>query len=192
MSLATSEEPRLQTPRLLLRRWREADLAPFATINADPVVMEHFPATFSKSQSAALIQRIEACFEQRGYGLWAVERIESSDLIGFVGLQPVPRALPFAPAIEVGWRLGREFWGQGYASEAASAALAFGFGALGLEQIVSFTARDNARSRRLMERLGMNRNPDEDFEHPGLPVNSRLRAHVLYRIVRSDALGKPR
>jgi RimJ/RimL family protein N-acetyltransferase len=130
-------------------------------------------------------------FEQRGYGLWAVERIEGSQLIGFVGLNPVPPELPFAPAVEVGWRLGRDYWGQGYASEAARAALAFGFGTLGLEQIVSFTSRENVRSCRLMERLGMSRDPEEDFEHPRLPAGSRLRAHVLYRLGRGDRVGSP-
>jgi RimJ/RimL family protein N-acetyltransferase len=182
-------QPRLRTSRLLLRRWRADDLAPFAAINADPAVMQHFPATLSTPQSAALIQRIEDCFQQRSYGLWAVEKIEGSQLIGFVGLNPVPRELPFAPAVEVGWRLGRDFWGQGYASEAARAALEFGFGALGLEQIVSFTSRENVRSRRLMEHLGMSRDPEEDFEHPLVPEGSRLRAHVLYRIGRGDRAG---
>lgn len=181
--------PQLSSARLLLRRWREADLAPFAAINADPVVMEHFPATLSASESAALIGRIETCFEQRGYGLWAVERIEGSELIGFVGLNPVPHELPFAPAVEVGWRLGRDFWGQGYATEAATAAIEFGFGALGLKQIVSFTAGANKRSRRVMERLGMSHDPSEDFEHPLLPAGSRLRAHVLYRLRRSEVRG---
>jgi RimJ/RimL family protein N-acetyltransferase len=184
-----SAGPQLSTPRLLLRRWRGDDLAPFAAINADPAVMEHFPASLSRAESDALARRIEECFEQRGYGLWAVERIEDCALLGFVGLNPVPQELPFAPAVEVGWRLGRDFWGQGYASEAARAAIAFGFGALGLEQIVSFTTRENVRSRRLMERLEMSRDPAEDFEHPLLPPGHRLRPHALYRIGRADRVG---
>lgn len=115
--------------------------------------------------------------------------IENSELIGFVGLNPVPQELPFAPAVEVGWRLAHDFWGFGYATEAASAAIEFGFERLGLQEIVSFTARVNARSRRLMERLGMSRDPRDDFEHPLLPAGSRLRAHVLYRVRRSEAPG---
>ncbi len=184
MRSATGGEPCLRTPRLLLRRWRESDLAPFAAMNSDPVVMEHFPNTLSEDQSRALVERIERCFAQRGYGLWAVEVGQSADFIGFVGLSPVPEELPFAPAVEVGWRLARAFWGVGYATEAASAAIEFGFERLGLQEIVSFTARVNTRSRRLMERLGMSRDPSADFEHPLLPPGSRLREHVLYRVGR--------
>jgi RimJ/RimL family protein N-acetyltransferase len=186
MSQAGPNQPCLRTSRLLLRRWREADLAPLAAINSDAAVMEHFPCTLTEPQTTAMIQRIEACFEQRGYGLWATERIQDAQLIGFVGLNPVPQELPFAPGVEVGWRLGRAFWGQGYACEAARAALAFGFGELGLDQVVSFTSHQNIRSRRLMERLGMSRDPSEDFEHPRLPPGSKLRAHVLYRMLAAD------
>lgn len=182
-------QPCLQTSRLLLRRWRADDLAPFAAINADPIVMEHFPATLSTADSDALLQRIEDCFEQHGYGLWAVERIAGCELIGFVGLNPVPPELPFAPAVEVGWRLGRDYWGQGYAGEAARAALDFGFRRLALNEIVSFTARVNVRSRRLMERLGMSRDPAEDFEHPLLPEGHQLRPHAVYRISRADRVS---
>jgi RimJ/RimL family protein N-acetyltransferase len=178
-------EPRLQTDRLLLRRWREADLDPFAAMNADPVVMEHLPGTLSIKESAAFIERIEACFDQRGYGLWAVQRTERDrPLIGCIGLFPVEPDLPCAPAVEVGWRLARASWGHGYATEAASAAIAFGFDQLRLDEIVSFTANVNLRSQRVMERLGMQRDPHRDFEHPRLPADHPLRAHVLYRISR--------
>lgn len=177
-------EPRLQTDRLLLRRWREQDLAPFAAMNADPVVMEHFPSTLSAIESAALAKRIETCFEQRGYGLWAVEVPEATAFIGFAGLWPVDPELPFAPAVEIGWRLAHDFWGHGYATEAAGAAIAFAFQELDLAEIVSFTAQANTRSCRVMERLGMRRDPAEDFEHPRLARGSRLSRHVLYRLRR--------
>lgn len=180
-------EPRLQTDRLLLRRWREQDLAPFAAMNADPVVMEHFPSTLSSVESTALVKRIETCFEQHGYGLWAVEASGQSPFIGFAGLWPVRLEVPFAPAVEVGWRLAHDFWGRGYATEAAQAAIAFGFQELGLEEIVSYTAEVNTRSRRVMERLGMSHDPTEDFEHPLLPRDSRLCRHVLCRLHRAQS-----
>lgn len=148
--------------------------------------MEHFPSTLSTRESAALVERTEACFEQRGYGLWAVETTtQKRPFIGIVGLSPVELDLPFAPAVEVGWRLARAYWGRGYATEAASAAIAFGFDRLHLDEIVSFTAGANLRSQRVMERLGMKRDPHGDFEHPRLPVGDPLRAHVLYRIGRT-------
>jgi RimJ/RimL family protein N-acetyltransferase len=183
--------PALRSERLLLRRWRAEDIEPFAAINADPEVMEHFPAPLSRAESEALIARIEQSFETRGYGLWAVEGAAGPDrgrLAGFTGLNAVPAAMPFAPAVEVGWRLGREFWGRGFASEAATAALAFGFGTLGLDSIVSFTAKANERSQRVMLRIGMRPAQGLEFDHPGLP-GSPLERHVLYRIERDDRPG---
>lgn len=177
-----SAEPQLRTERLLLRRWRAADLRPCAAMNADPEVMEHFPAPLTGPQSAELIERIEAGFEQHGYGLCAVEMPARAPFVGFVGLSPVDDDLQFAPAVEVGWRLIRGFWGRGLATEAASAAIDFGFQALGLREIVSFTAECNLRSQRVMRRLGMRRDPDEDFDHPDLPPEHRLARHVLYRL----------
>jgi RimJ/RimL family protein N-acetyltransferase len=183
-----STEPRLQTRRLLLRRWQETDLRPFAALNADPTVMEHFPRTLSTKESAALVERFEAGFEQRGYGFWAVETTEQErPFIGYVGISPAALNLPFAPAVEVGWRLARAYWGRGYATEAASAAIAFGFDRLHLQEIVSYTASVNLRSQKVMKRLGMQRDPREDFEHPRLPEGDPLRAHVLYRVNASAA-----
>ena len=154
-------------------------------MNADAAVMEYFPSTLSTAESAALIERAEAGFEADGYGLWSVELPGRADFIGFVGLSPVDLDVDFVPAVEVGWRLARAFWGQGYASEAASAALAFGFERHALSEIVSFTARQNARSRAVMARLGMRHDRDGDFDHPLLPAGHSLRAHVLYRIERT-------
>lgn len=175
----------LSTERLRLRRWRREDRGPFATLNADPVVMEHFPSTLSRAVSDGLVDRIEAAFEEQGWGLWAVEVPGVADFIGFVGLSRPGFEAHFTPAVEVGWRLARAYWGRGYATEAARAAVAAGFGDLGLEEIVSFTVPANRRSRAVMERLGMTRGPADDFEHPRIPVGHPLRRHVLYRLPRS-------
>jgi ribosomal-protein-alanine N-acetyltransferase len=164
----------LQTPRLLLRRWREGDRAPFAALNADPVVMEHFPAPMTREQSDALVDRIEEHFDHHGLGFWAVER--DGELLGFTGLSWT-EGLPFSPALEIGWRLARHAWGHGYATEAATAALTVGLREA--DSVVSFTAVTNERSWRVMERLGMRR--EGTFEHPRVPEGSPLRTHYLYR-----------
>jgi RimJ/RimL family protein N-acetyltransferase len=179
---AVSPEPELRTERLLLRRWRTDDIGTFAAINADPVVMEHFPATLTRGQSASLMQRIERCFDERGYGLWAVELPGEQPLIGFVGLAPVDIDVAFAPSVELGWRLARDCWGQGIAAEAACAAIAFAFEQLHIPDLTAYTTVANGRSRALMERLGMRRDPAEDFIHPYLPADHRLASHVLYRL----------
>ncbi len=181
-----SMAPELRTERLVLRRWRDSDREPFAALNADPVVMEHFPSTLSRVDSDGLVDRIEAGFEERGWGLWAVEVAGADPFIGFVGLNPATFEAPFTPATEVGWRLAREAWGHGYATEGARAAVTFGFEACGLGEIVSFTAAGNERSRRVMERLGMRRDPSGDFDHPTIELGHRLRRHVLYRLARDD------
>ncbi len=183
----------VRTERLLLRRWRDEDRRPFAALNADPEVMEYLPGTLSMAQSDALIRRIEVGFQAHGYGLWAVELPGEAPFIGFVGLARVDFDVFFAPTVEVGWRLARPFWGRGFASEAARAALAFGFEQCGLAEAVSFTAEGNARSRAVMERLGMRRDPGEDFDHPLLAEDDPLRRHVLYRADRAgpDARSAP-
>jgi RimJ/RimL family protein N-acetyltransferase len=172
----------LRTQRLLLRRWRPEDRAPFAALNADPRVMEHFPGLLSREESDALAARIEMHFEQHGFGLWALEIPSVTPLAGFVGLNTPRFEAHFTPCVEIGWRLAAEHWGRGYATEAARAALMFGFEKLGLREIVSFTATANVRSRRVMEKLGMTHDPADDFDHPALPPGHRLRRHVLYRI----------
>lgn len=170
--------------RILLRQWRDADLEPFAAINADAEVMRHFSAPLAREESAALFDRLRRGIDECGWGLWAVE-VEGR-FAGFTGLS-VPRfQAAFTPCVEVGWRLGREFWGRSLAYRAALEALQFGFGTLHLEEIVSFTACGNARSRRLMERLGFSHNPRDDFDHPSLPEGHPLRRHVLYRKKASD------
>lgn len=179
MMLAVTQ---LRTTRLLLRGWRDSDLAPFAALNADPEVMEHFPSTLSRAQSDAFADRIVATLKRRGWGLWATEENSTGAFIGFVGLNPVPFEAPFTPAVEIGWRLARPYWGSGLATEAAHAVLAHAFGPLGLEELVSFTSTTNVRSRRVMQKLGMRHDPADDFDHPSLPEGHCLRRHVLYRI----------
>jgi RimJ/RimL family protein N-acetyltransferase len=168
---------------LLLRRWQEEDLEPFSAISGDPEVMEHFPAPLSHQQSAALIGRTEASFEAHGYGLWAVELCGEASLAGFVGALAVEDDLPFYPAVELGWRLGREFWGRGIAIEGARAVSEYAFQTLGLRELVAYTAARNQRSQRVMERLGMQRDAAEDFIHPKLSVEHPLAPHVLYRLL---------
>ncbi len=178
----------LQSPRLLLRQWRASDLEPFAALNADPVVMEHFPASLSREQSDALASRIQAHFDQNGFGLWALERRDSGVFIGFAGLLRVGFAAAFSPAVEIGWRLAREHWGQGFAREAAQTAVACGFARLQLTELVSFSAPANRRSRAVMAALGMQHDPQDDFDYPTLPVGHPLRCHVLYRLNREQWL----
>ena len=170
------------TERLLLRRWREDDREPFAALNADPAVMEHFPAPLSRAESDAFIDRVAPQLEQRGWGLWALEVRDTGAFIGYTGLAAPRFDAHFTPAVEVGWRLARDAWGFGFATEAARAALAVGFGSIGLDEIVSFAAVGNARSRAVMERIGMTHDVADDFDHPALPEGHRLRRHVLYRL----------
>lgn len=177
------------TDRLLLRQWRDSDREPFARLNADPLVMEHFPAPLTREESDRLVERIQSRFDTRGWSLWAVEVRSSAEFIGFIGLSAVAETMPFHPAVEVGWRLAAGSWGQGYATEGARAALDTGFERLGLAEIVSFTATGNRRSRAVMERLGMALEP-APFAHPGLPEGHRLREQCLYRITRNDALPR--
>jgi ribosomal-protein-alanine N-acetyltransferase len=169
-----------------MRRWREEDLEPFAALNADPEVMEHFVAPLTRMESDAFAARIEERFGEHGYGLWALEVKATGEFIGFTGLVLQTFPAHFTPAVEIGWRLARRAWGHGYASEAARAALDHGFGPAGLDEIVSMTAATNLRSQRVMERIGMHRDPADDFDHPNVPSGSPLQPHVLYRITRAD------
>jgi RimJ/RimL family protein N-acetyltransferase len=177
-----TDEPVLRTSRLSLRRWREADLEPFAALNAHPQVMEHFPAPMTREQSDDLVRRIEVGFEEHGYGLWALEVLATGEFIGFTGLSNPSFEAHFTPAVEIGWRLARSAWGNGYAPEAARAALAFGFDKVGLKEVVSFTAIPNVRSQSVMRKIGMTHDPADDFDHPRLSPDSPLHRHVLWRI----------
>jgi ribosomal-protein-alanine N-acetyltransferase len=169
-----------------MRAWREDDLEPFAELNADPEVMEHFPSTLTRQESDALVMRITAQLDDLGYGLWALEVADTGEFIGFTGLALQTFPAHFTPAVEIGWRLKRSAWGHGYASEAAFAALEYGFGAADLDEIVSMTAVTNIRSQRVMQRIGMTRDPADDFDHPNVPDGHRLKRHVLYRIAASE------
>jgi 3-dehydroquinate dehydratase/shikimate dehydrogenase len=170
----------IKTERLILRPWREDDLELFARLNADPRVMEYFPGTKSFEESKSEYLRILEHFENHGWGFWAA--VVENQWIGFIGLVQVNFEAPFTPAVEIGWRLAYEFWGNGYAPEGAIAALQFGFQELQLREIVSFTAEQNRRSRRIMEKIGMTHQPEQDFDHPKLVEGHHLRRHVLYKI----------
>ena len=174
--------PILTTKRLLLRQWKESDLPLFAKMNADARVMEYFPSTLNREESNSLAQRIQQELKEKEYGLWAIEVVGAASFIGFVGLHYQAFSAAFTPCIEIGWRLAYEHWGKGYAFEAASKVTEYAFQTLKLRELVSFTTVGNQRSRKLMERLGMTRRLEDDFEHPKLPKGHPLRPHALYRL----------
>jgi ribosomal-protein-alanine N-acetyltransferase len=174
----------LRTERLLLRRWRDGDREPFAVLNADAEVMRHFPAVLDRGLSDRMVEVIEAGFDLNGYGLWALEVRDTGEFIGFTGLQWIPFEAHFTPALEVGWRLARPAWGHGYATEAAREAVRFAFAEAGIAELVSMTVPANVRSQAVMRRLGMVRDPADDFDHPRLPAGHPMRPHVLYRLKR--------
>lgn len=175
---------KIKTQRLLLRPWRDEDLPAFAKMNQDSRVMEFFPAVLDRQQSDSLAMKIRQRINDQGWGMWAVEIPGEASFIGFTGLNKLSNDLSFAPGVEIGWRLSRDFWGKGYATEAAIAALEIGFLQLKLREIVAFTAEHNLRSRAVMSRIGLSYS-DEKFEHPGVPPGHSLRTHVLYRIKNS-------
>lgn len=176
---------RLESARLLLRQWRDEDLAPFADLCADPQVMRYFPAPLTRLEAAALIGRIRGHFSEHGFGLWALERLDTGAFIGLTGLLRVNFEAPFAPAVEIGWRLARRHWGQGYASEAAWTCLRCAFSQLHLDKVVSFTSVSNLPSQKVMQAIGMVEDVQGRFEHPRLPAGHPLRPHVLYRMDRA-------
>lgn len=187
---APTAAPTLRTDRLLLRPWRGSDNEPFAALNADPVVMEHFRSTLDRVESDAFVDRIATCWADRGWGLWAVEVPGFSPFIGYVGLWPADHVVP-GTVVEVGWRLSHDAWGRGYAPEAATEALRFGFDEIGFDEIVSFTVPQNRNSWRVMEKIGLRRRPERDFDHPVVdPVlHPNLVRHVLYAITRHEWQG---
>ena len=175
----------LETERLRLRQWTEADKEPLARLNADERVMAFFPSTLSRVESDRMADRIMSAIAQRGWGWWAVEVKDKHPFIGFVGLSIPSANLPFNPCVETGWRLDYPYWGKGYATEAARAAVAFGFETLELAEIVSFTALVNARSQAVMKKLGMTRSPN-NFRHPSVSADSELQEHCLYKLSREN------
>ena len=184
--------PELRTERLVLRGWTPEDRVALAAVNSDKRVMEFIGDPMTRGQSDEMADRIEAKFAQQGFGFWAVEVAGIAPFVGFVGLNAPTFDAPFMPAVEIGWRLGADFWGEGYASEAARRALDYGFYVALLDEIVAFTTVRNVRSRRVMERIGMTHDPRDDFDHPAVPVGSPLRPHVLYRIAEAAVGGHAR
>jgi 3-dehydroquinate dehydratase / shikimate dehydrogenase len=172
----------IETERLILRQWRASDFEPFAKMNKDPRVREFFSSISTEEESNKSAKILSTSIEERGWGFWAVSVPNVSEFIGFIGLQPIPFTAHFTPAVEIGWRLAYDFWGFGYATEGAKAALRYGFEELNLEEIVSITTVANMRSRNVMEKIGMTHVPEDDFDHPNLPDGHNLKRHVLYRI----------
>ncbi len=179
----------LTTPRLILRQWRESDLEPFAAMNADPRVREFFPSMLTREESDLQAKHFADAIEKIGWSFWAVEVKSTGKFIGFIGLTNVQFTASFTPAVEIGWRLAYDSWGHGYATEGAQAALKFGFEVLNLPEIVSFAVVGNVRSQRVMEKLGMLREPESDFDHPEKPEGP-LRRHVFYRLKKSDWMAR--
>jgi RimJ/RimL family protein N-acetyltransferase len=175
----------LETERLRLRQWEEDDLPLFAEMNADPEVMEYYPSTLSEEESNAMANKIKGLINERSWGFWAVETINDKRFIGFVGLHKPTYDLPVTPCVEVGWRLGKEYWGKGYATEAGRESLRFAFEVLKLNEVYSFASVANKRSWLVMERLKMT-NTGNNFEHPIIPEGHPLREHVLYKITKEQ------
>ncbi len=176
----------LRTERLLLRRLCSNDIDAFAAMNADAEVMRYFPACLDRAETEALIGRMNRHFERYGFGWWAVETQDTAAFVGFVGLLVPAFHAHFTPCVEVGWRLVRRFWGQGYATEAGRASINFAFEQLEVDEVVSMAVAANEPSRRVMAKLGMNRRSEDDFGHPKIPFGHPLRHHVLYRLKRQD------
>lgn len=184
--------PTIRTPRLILRGWRDEDRAPFAALNADPVTMELMPHVLTREESDAFADVQDRDLRRRGWGLWAVEVPGQADFVGFIGLNPPGFDAHFTPCVEIGWRLDRAVWGQGLAPEGATAVLFYALGDLGLAEVVSFTSVGHHRSRRVMEKIGLIRDPADDFDHPRLAPGHPLRRHVLYRRAADTDLSRSR
>lgn len=175
----------LSTERLILRQWQDTDYPLFAAINADPKVMEFFPNTLTSAESNDGVNRVRAHIDQHGYGFWAVERSDTGEFIGFIGLKYNPDGLPFAPCVEIGWRLGAAHWGQGFATEGARSSLKFAFTEQNLSRVISMTPTTNKVSENVMQKLGM-RNTGNNFNHPQVDSGHVLEPHVLYQITREE------
>lgn len=177
----------LETERLILRQWKDADYPKFAALNADTFVMEFFQKPLSRKESDGLAERIRSLITERGWGLWAIELKENGEFIGFTGLHIPNPTLPFSPCVEVGWRLIKRSWGHGYATEAAKESLRFAFEDLDLDEVVSFATLHNSKSQSVMRKIGME-NSNQNFVHPDIDPNSPLREHVLFKISKSHWL----
>lgn len=175
----------LETDRLYLRQWQKTDFKPFAEMNSSKDVMEYFPKLLSEEESNAMASKCQSLIEEIGWSFWAVSLKDTDAFIGFVGLNQPHQDLPFNPCVEIGWRLGKDFWGYGYATEAANACLKFAFEELKLDEIVSFTAKINKRSQRVMERLKM-KDTRKNFLHPALEATDPLAEHVLYKLSQEE------
>ena len=175
----------IETERLYLRQWQKTDFKPFAEMNSSKDVMEYFPKLLSAEESNAMASKCQSLIDEIGWSFWAVSLKDSDAFIGFVGLNQPHQDLPFNPCVEIGWRLGKDFWGYGYATEAANACLKFAFEELKFDEVVSFTAKINKRSQRVMKRLKM-KNTRKNFHHPALEATDPLAEHVLYKITRKE------
>ena len=172
----------LRTARLLLRQWKESDIDAWCAMNADAEVRKYFPKVNSREESVAEAERIRASINQHGWGMWALEVPGVLPFAGFVGLNNPGFAAPWQPAVEIGWRLARSAWQQGYATEGATAALDFAFTHLQLPQVMAMSVTTNAPSHRVMERIGLSPWPEMDFDHPRVPVDWPLKRHIVHRI----------
>lgn len=174
----------LTTERLILRPWKPEDLQPFAQLNADPRVREFFPSVLTQEESNRQAKIHSDYINEHGWGFWAVSAPDVSDFIGMIGIAPIPFKSHFTPAIEIGWRLAVDYWGKGYAAEGAQAVLQYGFATLHLPEIVAITSMQNVRSQNVMKKIGMHRDPADDFDHPNVPDGNPVKRHMLYRIDR--------
>jgi len=179
----------LTTKRLILRTWQNSDLEPMTAINQDSNVMEYFPGLQNTDQTLQFINRIKQHQDDHGFSLYAIEIKNTGEFIGFAGLLIPSFEAHFTPAVEIGWRLASSHWNKGFATEAAKAVLNFAFTKLNLEKVVSFTVENNLRSRRVMEKIGMHYDPEDDFAHPKLDKTSPLCRHVLYRLTKDEYLS---
>ena len=176
----------LETQRLILRSWRDGDRPTFAKLNSDPEVMEFFTFTRTPAEADAVMDVLNGHIDRHAFGFWAMEEKQNGETIGFTGLQHVNFEARFCPAVEIGWRLLRPYWGKGYATEAARVSLEYAFNRLRLDEVVSFAVESNIRSRRVMERIGMVHEPDFDFDHPSIEPDHPFARHAFYRIRKSD------
>lgn len=184
ISTSTKQLIELETERLKLRAWQESDLQPFAELNADKDVMHYFPSVLTREQSDNLADKFQQLILDHGWGFWAVELKATGQFIGFTGLNTQPEQFIFSPCVEIGWRFAKQYWHQGYATEAAKACLKFAFETLQLKEVVSFTAVHNTASEHVMQRLGMQ--AMFEFNHPALTQESPLSRHILYKIVQKS------